>query len=202
MVRRDRQERLQQWRSGSWGTISTDLICLVERLFKLSKADAAASEDGNLSKFVYAGIPLLLAALRSFIIEQESIGRLTPPPLEVDRDNLIELLRSRYGVTELLLEEVRLLGEIRNEIIHPNPLPPGTPDNWPAYLRKIKECGLLTSTGRPDGDYIMYGQIASHRLFVWAVRVTRETFQAIANSEAMRGKQVQGFVDNFDAFEG
>lgn len=200
MGRKDRQVRLQQLRSGAWGTISTDLVCFVERLFRFSKAEAVSSEDGNLSKFVYAGIPLLLAALRSFIIEQESLGRLTPPPPEVDSDDLIELLRSRYGVAEPLLEDVRLLREIRNEIIHPNPLPPGTPDNWPSYLRPIKERGLLTSTGRPDGDYIMYGQIASHSLFAWAVKVTRDTFEAIVNSEPMRGKPLQGFVDNFEAF--
>lgn len=200
MARKDRRQRLEQRVSGAWGTISSDLAYLAKKLYGLSRAEAASSKDGNNSMFVYAGIPILVAALRSFIIEYESIGILTPPPPEVSSDDLVGLLRSRYGCNDGLLNDVQLLCEIRNEIVHPVPLPPGTPDNWPTYLHRIKEQGLLSSTGNPSGDYIMFGQMASQRLFTWAVKVTRSAFEAVANSDPTRAQNFSGFVESFDTF--
>ena len=193
---KDREQRLTQWRSGSWGTVSQDLLHLVAKLFRLSKAEAESSEDRNSSRFVYAGIPLLVSALRSFIIEYESIGSLIPPPAELN-DPLVKLLADRYGAGAGLLADLEYLSEIRNEILHPVPLPSGTPDNWPEYLRRLKEKGLLTSSGCADADYIMLGQIASHRLFDWAVEVTRRSYEAVVEHDPSRGAHFQGFLWSF-----
>jgi hypothetical protein len=85
---------------------------------------------------------------------------------------LAMLMEPRYGISASVLEDFRDLIEIRNEIIHPAPLPAGTPDNWPSYLMYVKQKGLLSSTGDPNADYIMLSQIA-HRLFGWSVEVTK-----------------------------
>lgn len=116
------------------------------------------------------------AALRSFVIEYESIGILTSRGPDVDKE-LAQLLTTRYRIGGELLRDIRELSEMRNEILHPVPLPPGTADNWPEYLRDIKKRGLVSPTGRPDADYITMHQIASHRLFVWAVAITRRSFE-------------------------
>lgn len=150
---------------GVWGTTSSDLLFVAGRLFQQSKAESSRYPDKNHSRYVYAGIPLLLAAVRSFAIEYESIGNLGPLPAELADNSTCDLMKSRYGVSGAVLKDLADLTEIRNEIIHPIPRPPGTPDNWPDYLRHIKQKALLSTTGVPDSDFIMLGQIASHKLF-------------------------------------
>src|SRR6266404_5406716 len=162
MGRVERADRITQRKSGAWGTSSQDFLMVVARLFRLSEQEASSRPDGNTSRYVYAGIPLLLAACHSFIIEYEGIMNVGPmPPILSKREPLVKLLKG-YGATSDLITDLRDLVEIRNEIIHPVPLPTGTPDNWPKYLRRIKHKGLLSTTGDPDTDYIMMSQIASH----------------------------------------
>jgi hypothetical protein len=109
----------------------------------------------------------------------------------------------RYGATSNLLADLGYLVEIRNEIIHPVPLPTGTPDNWPEYLRKIKRKGLLSTTGDPDADYIMMSQIASHRLFRWAIDVTKQVYAVIVHSNPAKITMFLPILDqNFGALFG
>lgn len=87
-------------------------------------------------------------------------------------DDLLCILE-KYDISDELSAEVRLLGEVRNEILHPVHRTTGTSDNWPDYLRCLKDKGLLESTGKPESDYALLAQIESHRLFEWACDVTR-----------------------------
>jgi hypothetical protein len=109
------------------------------------------------------------------------------------------ILEQRYGVTGSLLEDFKDLYEIRNELMHPAHLPPGTPDNWPEYLRRIKYVVLLNTTGRPDGDHHLLGQIASHRLFRWAMGIANRVFQAIVQSDPQRAPLYQDLLSNLEA---
>ena len=104
-----------------------------------------------------------MSAANSFAVEFEGILILGPLPAELSTDPLDKLMETRYSVSGSLLEDLRDLIEIRIEIIYPVPSPAGTPDNWPDYLRYVKQKGLLSSTGDPNADYIMLYQIASHR---------------------------------------
>lgn len=194
--RDDRLGRVTQRRSGAWGTTSQDLLYLTSKLFRNSKGEASSSSDGNTSRFVYAGVPLLLAALHSFTIEYEGIGTLGSLPAELIEAPLAKLMETRYGVSGGLLEELRDLIEIRNEIIHPVPLPTGTPDNWPDYLRRVKEKGRLCTTGDPEVDYIFLAQLASHRLFSWAVEVTKGLYTAVVYSNPAKAQMFQPILDN------
>jgi len=176
---------------------------VASRLYRLSRDESDLSSDKNHSRFVYAGIPLLLAAIWSFAIEYESIQNLGPVPAELSTDPLVKVMQTRYGVSGGLLEDLRDLVEIRNELLHPIPLPPGTPDNWPDYLRRVKQKGLLASTGDPNADYIMFGQIASHRLFAWAVELTKRLYTAVVDSNPAKSPMFQPFLDsNFNALFG
>jgi len=151
--------------------------------------------DKNHSSFAYAGIPLLLSAVQSFVIEYEKMLCLQPLSDALSAPSgLAFLLESRYGVSGNLLDNLRDLIEIRNEIIHPVPLPVGTRDNWPDYLRRVKEKGLLCTSGDPNADYIMFSQIRSHKLFQWAVEITESLYAAIVNSNAAKTPMFQRFL--------
>jgi hypothetical protein len=152
---------------------------------------------------VYAGIPLLLAAVWSFGVEYEGILHTGGVPPELSGDSLSRLMEMRYRVSGDLLKDLRDLMEIRNEILHPVPLPTGTPDNWPDYLRRVKQKGLLASSGASNCDYAMLRQIASHRLFAWAVDATRSLYRAIVYSNPAKVQMFQDFLDrNFDGLFG
>ena len=194
-ARKERAERLTQRKSGGWATTSQNVLYLVSKLYRLSAEEAAIAEDQNHSRYIFAGLPLLFSAIYSFIIEYE--GMLNPQALSHDllaEKGLADLLERRYGVSGNLLEEFRELTEIRNEIIHPIPLPVGTPDSWPDYLRRVKQQGLLCSTRNPHSDYVMLSQMESHSLFKWAVGITERVYEAVVNSDVTKAASYQHFV--------
>ena len=194
--RTDRSSRITQRKSGTWGTTSQDLLFVAVRLYRLSRDESSSRPDKNSSRLVYAGIPLLLAAAHSFAIEYEGILNSGPVPAELSVDSLVKIMDNRYGVSGCLLQDLQDLVEIRNEIIHPVPLPAGTPDNWPDYLRRVKKKELLTTTGDPNADYILLAQIASHKLFAWAVEVTKCLYSAIINSNPAKMPMFLPLLDN------
>lgn len=197
----DRRDRISNRKSGGWATTSQDLLSVASKQFALSKDEASRSSDKNHSRFVYAGLPLLLAAAWSFAIEYESMLALGSLPPELSTNSLVDLMQNRFGVAGDLLRDLRDLMEIRNEILHPVPLPTGTRDNWPDYLRHIKQKGLLTTSGDSKSDYLMLPQIASHRLFRWAVDVTKELYRAIVFSNNEKAQMFHRYLEpNFRAF--
>jgi hypothetical protein len=194
---RDRKERLTNRKPGQWASSSQDFLFVVSKVYALSAREAKKSSNGNWSGYAYAGIPLLLSSIHAFIVEYENMLR---PNSGLQRiDALDAVLEQRYGVSGSLLEDVKNLIEIRNEVTHPVHLPAGTSDNWPGYLRRIKTLGVLNSTGRSEGDYDLLGQIASHRLFRWAMAVARRVFYAIIESDPERAPQFHDLLSNLDA---
>jgi hypothetical protein len=193
--RKDRESRVAARHGGSAGTSSQDILHLVSKLYQHSKQEAA-SLDGNWSRYVYAGLPLLLAALQALVVEYEFLlnPRGFAKPADVNRPEFM----IKYKITGALRERYDDLIELRNEIIHPVHVPTGTPDNWPSYLSRIKKAGLLNTTGDPKGDYILLSQLASHRLFTWAVNVTRELYDKVIESDPLRATQFRRFLTSFD----
>lgn len=174
--------------------MSQNLLFVVSRLYRLSAAEPATAHDQKHSRYIYAGLPLLLSSIHSFIIEYEGMLSSQPLPEDLAKKELTALLERHYGISGDFLEEFRDLIEIRNEIIHPVPLPVGTLDNWPDYLRRIKQQGLLCSTGDPNADYLMLSQMASHDLFKWAVGITERVYEVIVNSDPSKAASYQHFV--------
>jgi hypothetical protein len=197
--RKDRTDRLKQRKQGQWSTISSDLLYLASNLYKLSEKEASASIDGRTSKVVFAGIPLLLTSLSSLIIECESIGVVTPPTVDLSQP-LPKLLSEKYRMSGELLKDFESLCEIRNEIVHPVPLPTGTNDNWPEYLRRVKDKRVAVEHPEPDTHYTFFAQMASHDLFAWAVVITREAYKAVIHSYPDRGGLLQFFLTTFANF--
>lgn len=197
--KKDRDARLREWRAGPWGTHHSILVEVIGELYQSSRSGGPIS-----ASFTYAGIPLLVSALQSFVIEYEcllSFDRSCLEPLtRGGLGGLRELLEKRYRVHGKLLEEAGLLIEVRNEMVHPVPLPEGSPDNCPEYLRPLKEAGLLKSTGE-ESDYVFEEQLASHKLFAWSCRVTRDLFQHVAASNPGKVAHWQEMVDHLTSID-
>jgi hypothetical protein len=181
MSQKQRQQRILERRTGTSGTSSSDYFHLVWKLFRSSEKEALESMDGNSSRYVWAGLPMLLAGLIAFVVEQERMLNPRPDPdrLKNLERSLPEMMAELYGLKGELLDALKDLSELRHELIHPAHTATGTPDSWPDYLRHIKNMGVLNTTGNPKSDYIMLSQMASHRMFDWAVEVVGRIYEVI-----------------------
>jgi hypothetical protein len=194
--RREREARYQGHLSGWTATHSQDYLFLASRLYGLSYEEATKAAKGNASFYVFAGIPILLAALRALVAEYEFIVFL--PTRRKPPDVNTKAFVTDYAIVGDLLDDLNDLIELRNEIIHPAHATCGAKDNWPPYLTRVKGKGLLNSTGKPQSDYTMLGQMASHRLFTWAVGVTRELYVRVIESDPARALKFRPFLKSFD----
>lgn len=192
----ERHSRYGSHHSGSTATHSQDYLLLAGRLHRLSKEQAEKSINGNTSHYVFAGIPILLAALQALVAECEFIivSSKRRTPVDVNSSAFV----TDYGIAGDLLDDLHDLIELRNEIIHPAHATCGAKDNWPPYLARVKGKGLLNSTGHPDADYSMLSQMASHKLFVWSVAVIKQLYEVVIESDPERAGTFRPFLSSFD----
>jgi hypothetical protein len=116
MRRQGRQEREARYKGhqvGSTATHSQDYLLLASRLYRLSAEESKKSFNGNLSYYVFAAIPILLAALQALVVEYEFIifspkGR---KPVDVNSNEFVE----DYGIGGDLHNDLNDLIELRNE---------------------------------------------------------------------------------------
>jgi hypothetical protein len=196
--RADRSGRLLENRGGAWGSSSADFMRIVRLLFEHSK-EYAARIDGNCSPYALSAIPMLLSSLRCLVVEYASYPPTDSPMLDaLTQANDFAKILDRYLIDDPLRSESLLLQELRNEIIHPAHRPSGTPDNWPDYLRVLKDKGLLQSTGHRDSDYIFFSQLQSHHLFAWSWRVTRDIVERVLRSDPRKSQVLGDFLQNYD----
>lgn len=197
--RSDRDDRLRHYKSGAWGSSSSDFVHLIRSLLQHSRA-YAERVDGNCSPYALCAIPMLLSSLRCLAVEQASY----PPE---DHSALDELaapddfgkMLTRHRVGEPLRSKALLLQQVRHEITHPVHRPAGTRDNCPDYLRPLKDQGLFQSTGAPDSDYIFLSQLQSHRLLEWACRVSRDVAAKMLQSDPSKIPTLGALVENFNS---
>ena len=201
--RQDRNNRLGGTRKGGVVSSHVDFLVLIERLRRHS-IEYAKQHDGNISPYALAAIPLMISMIRALVIDCEVMT--LKPELNLEclrRDGDIRAVLERYGIQGDLRKDAEYLVEIRNEIVHPTHISLDSKDNWPEYLRAIKDAGLLNSTNRDDSDYDFFHQLNSHRLLEWAMGVTwnvsREILVSYSTSEKIRA--CKGFLQNF-GFDG
>jgi hypothetical protein len=198
--RTSREARLLENLSGTWGSSSQDFAHLARLLYRHSY-EYARSYDGNVSPYVFAGIPMLLAAVRCLLIELSSglFGSTrdqTRLQALATSANDIEYAISRYPIPKALAADMRLLVQIRHELLHPSHRPSGTPHNTPSYLDDLRQRTLLQSTGKIP-DYVWIDQLKSHRLFRWAC-VTVETLVGILlTSHAVPRETADGIRESY-----
>lgn len=201
--RKDRNNRLGSTRQGAMASSHVDFLVLIEHL-RGHSIEYAKRHDGNVSPYALAAIPLMISMIRALVIDCEVLT--LRPELNLAclrRDGDIRAVLEQYGIRDDLRKHAEYLVEIRNEITHPTHISLGSKDNWPEYLRAIKDAGLLNSTNRGDSDYDFFHQLNSHRLLEWAMgvswSVSKEILVSYRTSEKIHA--CEGFLQDF-GFDG
>lgn len=201
--RESREARLLEDAPGAWGSSSQDFAYLVRLLYRHSD-EYAHAHDGNVSLYVLAGIPMLFAAVRCLLIELAS-SLLCGSTRDLSRlqtlatsDNDIEQAISHYPVPDALAADLRLLVQIRHELLHPSHRPVGTPHNSPSYLDGLRQRTFLQSTGKIP-DYIWVDQLKSHRLFRWACITVEGLVDILLTSHSVATNTAQDIRGSYRA---
>ncbi len=206
-----RRSRVRDFHPGGWASSSVDFVHLAKLLFT-SSAQHSREFDGNVSPYTLAGLPMLFSSLRCLLIELNSgpmWGGSGEPRQAVLADlavsfNDIAVVRRHYALPAGLSEQLELLLQVRHEILHPAHRPGGEADNTPAYLRPLRELGLLQSTGDDDADYPWISQLRSHRLFKWAFETFRSTVHLLLHEHRVEPSKAQLLMASYspEATEG
>lgn len=172
--------------------MSAEYFQLVGIIFQRSSQIDA--EGAKRSLWVYAGLPLLLAGLEAFLIEHQHLSKLAPrePPI-AGVDPLLEVVKS-YSAPDALVLAIADLVEVRHEIVHPATLP-FAHGKCPDYVNRLQELQLLDSRKPQSGAEILK-QLASHRLFEWAIEKCCELLYAVAHSDPDRAWMFGRLADN------
>lgn len=200
-----RNERLTNYLPGAWGTHSQDYMRLALILLASSHQYASRHKDHNVSPYPFAGIPLLFSALRALLIECNSgvfdmhedktiIQRLALEP------NELEILRDRYQVIGDLHDQLAMMYDVRNELVHPAHRPAGTNDMTPEYLRPLKVRGVLQTSGDPFSDYPWMHQLESHRLFRYGFELLEQIALIVLPQHCPDGAMRSGYLQTYSAF--
>ncbi len=192
--RKQREERLRNRQGGGWGTASTMYFHAVELVF-LESAKAAADDPTKTSRWVYAGLPVLLAGVEAFLIEHQNLLKdsssiQTLAGVEPMRDVL-----KLYPLTDELRQDLEALIEIRNQIVHPSSVPFAKPE-WPESLRRLRDRKVLDGHMPPQSGMHALALLASHRVFDWAVERCAEALDVIAASDPQRSWLFYGQARN------
>lgn len=198
--RKSREARLLGNAHGAWGSSSQDFAHLALLLYRHSD-EYARAKDGNVSPYVFAGIPMLLAAVRCLLIELASglLGNTrNQSRLQAlaTSDNDVEYAISHYPVPDSLAVDLRLLVQIRHELLHPSHRPAGTPHNTPSYLDDLRQRTLLQSTGKIP-DYVWIDQLKSHRLFRWAYLTVEALVDILLTSHSLPTETAEGIRESY-----
>jgi hypothetical protein len=84
--------------------------------------------------------------------------------------------------------------EIRNQIVHPSPVPFGKL-GWPESLQRLRERKVLGGNAPQSGTDVL-DLLASHRMFEWAIRRCAEALDVIAGSDADRSWMFHRLAEN------
>lgn len=115
--------------------------------------------------------------------------------------NEVVFISEQYPATpENLKKKLVLLYEVRNEIVHPAHAPSEEKNNTPAYLSSLREEGLLQSAGT-GADYIWVDQLQSHRLFVWAFDIVRETVDVLLDAHGVPDYSADGLRQSYARYQ-
>ena len=181
--KKQRQERLRNRESGSWGTASATYFHSVQNVFHESEKAAADSPAGS-SPWVYVGLPVLMAGFEAFLIEHQRLlkGKSSFKKL-AGVDGLREVL-NQYQLPDELRLDIEALVEVRNQIIHPAQVPFGKPE-WPKSLQRLRDRGVLDGN-MPQSGTDALDLLAKHRLLEWAAARCAEALDVVADSDPER----------------
>jgi hypothetical protein len=190
--KKQRVARLLDRKAGSWGTTSAMYFDILRGVFCESKK-AIAGDLKRPSRWVYAGMPLLIAGLEAFLIEHQHMLRDNSGVRTIAGVYPLPEVLKLYPLPNDLRLDLEALIEIRNLILHPSPLPSGGP-RWPDSLKRLRERKVLDGN-IPQSGTDELSLLASHRLFEWAVVTSAQTLDVVITSDD-RADFFRGLVRN------
>jgi hypothetical protein len=199
-----RRARLVEEYSGGWASSSQDFVYLAADLYAQSVSHAKKF-DGNVSPYGLAGIPMLVAATRAFLVELYSgifTGEINQSALKLlgSLKSEVDILREIEQLPAELLTDLDLLMQIRHEILHPAHRPGPERDGAPDYLRRLKQDGLLQSTGK-DQDYTWISQLQSHQLFRWSFATVASLVDSLITAHEFHEFSALGLRHSYFQFQ-
>ncbi len=226
MGKRDRIERLVNLKSGPWGSFSADLLLTAKLLLAASVEDRKGNADppasNHMSKHVVGSIVLLAAGFESWLNETLYHLSIYDSDLAMlGKDSLLEKYKKvcawdgagRMSLTDVVTlaqaqgldlnqstRNLKLVVEVRNEIVHPMPFATGTQWNVPNNLVPLHETGLLISTEKPDSDYTFSDKVRSYALGYWCWEVV-ETCVHLLVEHLKPDQQASWTAQNFSAYK-
>ena len=178
---KQRKERLRNRRGGSWGTASTMYFHAVELVFRES-AKAVADDPTKTSRWVYAGVPVLMAGVEAFLIEHQHLLKDSSSIQTLAGVDPIRDVLRLYPLTDELRLDLEALVEIRNQIVHPSSVPFGKPES----LQRLRDRKVLDGNTPPQSGMHALALLASHPVFEWAVERCAEALDVVADSDPER----------------
>lgn len=191
--RKQREERLRNRQGGGWGTASTMYFHAVELVFRES-AKAIADDPTKTSRWVYAGLPVLMAGVEAFLIEHQHLLKDSSSIQTLAGVDPVRDVLKLYPLTDELRQDLEALIEIRNQIVHPSSVPFGKPE-WPEFLQRLRDRKVLDGNTPQSGMHAL-ALLASHRVFEWAVEQCAEALDVVAGSDPERSWLFHGQAQN------
>src|SRR5262249_6423511 len=114
--------------------------------------------------------------------------------------NDLPFILRRYRIPGRLQRDLRLLVEVRHEIVHPAHRPMGSSINTPLYLATLRKRGLLQSTNNSKLDYVWLSQLQSHKLFRWSFQTVEELVAILFEQHQVKPIFPVGLLDSYSAY--
>ncbi|MEW6684072.1 MAG: hypothetical protein AB1451_14330 [Nitrospirota bacterium] len=198
MAKIGRIKRLANPGGGTGISFSADLLLAAKLMLEYSledrKDNATPPLDNHMSKHSIGSIVLLIAGLESWLNEALAHLSTYDPTLRTrGKDTLLTKYKylcswdgaGRIALTDIatlarahclnlsqINDDLKLVIEVRNEIVHPMPFGTGSPWNVPNDFLRLHHMGLLMTTGKPDEDYAFNAKLRSYALAYWCWEVT------------------------------
>jgi hypothetical protein len=178
--RKHGEARLRNRQSGSWGTTSAMYFDVLRKVFQESKK-AIAGDPSKPSRWVYAGLPVLIAGVESFLIEHQNLLQDSSRIRTLAGIKEIPLVLRLYPMPDEVRLDMEAVIEIRNHIVHPSPLPFGKPE-WPACLQRLLDRQVLVGDAPQSGTDVL-ALLANHAVLEWAVLQSAKVLELVAASD-------------------
>ena len=149
-------------------------------VFRESKKEAA-NDAQRPSRWVYAGIPVLIAGVESFLIEHQNMLKDSSSIKTLAGIQAIAEVLKLYPLPSEMRLDMDAVIEVRNQIVHPSPLPFGRAE-WPKSLARLRDKKVLDGNTPQSGTDVL-SLLANHNVFEWSVRKSAETLMLVAASD-------------------
>lgn len=213
--RRSPRPRVREFAASQTGTVvsfSNELVlsaqCLLRQSLDERKQEVWREQNNHAASYAPGAITMIVTALDAWLNEivgdmrsklsEDRIAELVEKPTW---EKYRELGRELSGNGFQAPRDLKLLIDLRNEIVHPLPYAQLiTPENTiPDRLAELQTKGLLISTANPNADFHLSQKLCSYALGYWAFQKSQAAVQAL--TPILDNGATRALAQNFALFE-